>query len=67
MFILCTLIMIIPLEKGFIQHSKSLANGPILFVKKKDGSFQMCVDYYGFNQFTIMNWYLLPLILGLLD
>jgi hypothetical protein len=27
----------------------------------------MCVDYHGLNRFTIKNWYLLPLILGLLD
>jgi hypothetical protein len=32
------------LEKGFIQHSKSPTDALILFVKKKDGSLQMCVD-----------------------
>ncbi len=55
------------LEKRFIRHSKSLASAPILFVKKKDGSFRMCVDYHGFNQFTIKNWYPLPLTSRLLD
>jgi hypothetical protein len=37
------------LEKGFIQHSKFPTSAPILFVKKKKNSLQMCVDYYGFN------------------
>jgi hypothetical protein len=55
------------LEKGFIRHSKSLANAPILFVKKKDEFLQICVDYHGLNRLTINNQYLLPLILGLLD
>jgi len=36
------------LEKGFIQHSKFLATTPTLFVKEKDGSLRMCVDYHGF-------------------
>jgi hypothetical protein len=40
---------------------------PILFVKKKDGSLRMCVNYHGLNQLTIKNRYFLPLILGLLD
>jgi len=55
------------LAKNFIQHSKSLANVPILFVKKKDGSLRMCIDYRGLNNVTIKNWYPLPLVLGLLD
>jgi hypothetical protein len=55
------------LKKGFIRHSKFLATTPILFVKKKDVSLQMCVNYHGFNQFTIKNQYPLSLILGLLD
>ncbi len=42
-------------EKGFIQHSKSLVGAPIFFVKKKDGSLRLCVDYRGFNQLTIKN------------
>jgi len=37
------------LEKRFIQHSKSLDGALILFVKKKDGSLHMCVDYHGLN------------------
>jgi hypothetical protein len=35
------------LEKKFIQHSKFLVGALILFVKKKDGSLRMCVDYHG--------------------
>ncbi len=37
------------------------------FVKKKDGSLRMCVDYYGLNQLTIKNRYPLPLITRFLD
>jgi hypothetical protein len=33
------------IEKGFIQHFKFPTNAPILFVKKKDGSLQFCIDY----------------------
>jgi len=55
------------LAKNFIQHSTSHAGAPILFVKKKDGSFRMCVDYRGLNKVTIKNRNPLPLILGLLD
>lgn len=43
------------LAKGFIRHSKSPAGAPILFVKKKDGSLRMCVDYRGLNKVTIKN------------
>ena len=55
------------LAKGFIQHSKSPAGAPILFVKKKDGSLRMCVDYRGLNKVTKKNRYPLPLISGLLE
>jgi hypothetical protein len=43
------------LTKGFVQHSKSPAGAPILFVKKKDGSLQLCVDYRGLNKITKKN------------
>jgi hypothetical protein len=43
------------LAKGFIQHSKSPAGAPILFVKKKDGSLRLCVDYRGLNKITKKN------------
>ena len=55
------------LVKGFIRHSQSSAGASILFVKKKDGSLQMCVDYWGLNKVTIKNQYPLPLISGLLN
>ncbi len=55
------------LVKNFIRHSKSPAGAPILFVKKKDGSLRMCVDYRGLNKVTIKNRYPLPLISRLLD
>jgi hypothetical protein len=55
------------LENEFIQHSKFLANALILFVKKKNGSLQMCVNYHALNRLTIKNWYPLPLVLRLLD
>lgn len=55
------------LKKGFIRPSESPAGAPILFVKKKDGSLRMCVDYRGINKITIKNRYPLPLIAELLD
>jgi hypothetical protein len=55
------------LAKGFIRHSKSPTSAPILFVKKKDGSFRLCVDYRGLNKISKKNRYPLPLISGLLD
>ena len=50
------------LQKGFIRPSSSPAAAPVLFVKKKDGSLRMCVDYRGLNEGTIKNRYPLPLI-----
>ncbi|SPC64844.1 uncharacterized protein UHOD_12122 [Ustilago sp. UG-2017b] len=55
------------LAKGFVSPSNSPAASPILFVKKKDGSLRLCVDYRGLNQITIRNRYPLPLIDELLD
>jgi hypothetical protein len=55
------------LAKNFIRHLKSLISTPILFVKKKDGSLWMCVDYHGLNKIMVKNRYPLPLISGLLD
>ena len=55
------------LKKDFIVPSESPAGSPILFVKKKDGSLRLCVDYRGLNRITIKNRYPLPLISELLD
>lgn len=55
------------LAKGFIRSSNSPAGAPIVFVKKKDGSLRLCVDYRGLNKITKRNRYPLPLIDSLLD
>ena len=55
------------LDKGLIRPSNSPAGAPILFVKKKDGSLQLCMDYRGLNRITRKNWYPLPLIGNLLN
>nr|GEX33766.1 putative reverse transcriptase domain-containing protein [Tanacetum cinerariifolium] len=44
-------------DKGFIRPSSSLWGAPVLFVKKKDGSFRMCIDYRELNSLTIKNRY----------
>ncbi|GJT02080.1 putative reverse transcriptase domain-containing protein [Tanacetum coccineum] len=41
------------LEKGFIRPSSSPWGAPMLFVKKKDGSFRMCIDYRELNNFAL--------------
>ena len=50
------------LANSFIRPSKFLAGTPILFIRKKDGSLRLCVDYQGLNNLTIKNCYLVPLI-----
>lgn len=50
------------MERGWIRRSKSPAGAPILFVKKKDGSMRLCVDYRGLNKVTVKNRHPLPLI-----
>ncbi|GJV27580.1 hypothetical protein Tco_1384028, partial [Tanacetum coccineum] len=54
-------------EKGFIRPSSSPWGAPVLFVKKKDGSFCMCIDYRELNKLTIKNRYPLPRIDDLFD
>ncbi|GJU68457.1 hypothetical protein Tco_1254716 [Tanacetum coccineum] len=49
-------------EKGFIRPSSSPWGAPVLFVKKKDGLFRMCIDYRELNKLTIKNRYPLPRI-----
>jgi hypothetical protein len=55
------------LSKNFIRHSKSSTEASFLFVKKKDESLHMCMDYRGLNKVIKKNCYPLPLILGLLE
>ena len=55
------------LDKGFIHPSSSPWGAPILFVKKKDGSYRMCIDYRELNKVTVKNRYPLPRIDDLFD
>ena len=55
------------LKQGFIKPSVSPWGAPILFQKKKDGTFCLCIDFKGLNQCTIKNKYPLPWIDELLD
>ena len=55
------------LAAGFIQSSKSPFGAPILFVKKKDGTMRMCVDYRALNDITVKNSYPLPRVDELFD
>nr|GFB71462.1 putative reverse transcriptase domain-containing protein [Tanacetum cinerariifolium] len=55
------------LERGFIQPSVSPWGAPVLFVKKKDGSMRLCIDYRELNRITVRNRYPLPRIDDLFD
>ena len=55
------------IEKGYIQPSVSPWGAPVLFIKKKDGTMWMCIDYHQLNKMTINNYYLLPRIDDLFD
>ena len=55
------------LNKGYIRPSATPWGAPILFVKKKNGSFRLCIDYRELNKVTIKNKYHLPRIDDLLD
>ncbi|GJT45234.1 putative reverse transcriptase domain-containing protein [Tanacetum coccineum] len=54
-------------DKGFIRPSSSPRGTPVLFVKKKDRSFRMCIDYHKLNKLTVKNCYPLPRIDDLFD
>ncbi|GJW12054.1 putative reverse transcriptase domain-containing protein [Tanacetum coccineum] len=54
-------------DKGFIRPSSSPWGAPVLFVKQKDGSFRMCIDYRELNKLTVKNCYPLPRIDDLFD
>jgi len=55
------------IELGFIRPSVSPWGAPVLFVKKKDGSMRLCIDYRELNKVTIKNRYPLPRIDDLFD
>ena len=55
------------LEKGFVRPSVSPWGAPVLFVKKKDGTLRLCIDYRKLNKLTIKNKYPLPRIDDLFD
>ena len=53
--------------KGFIRPSVSPWGAPVLFVKKKDVTMRMCIDYRQLNKVTVKNKYPLPHIDDLFD
>ena len=55
------------LKKGFIRPSTSPWGSPVLFVKKKDGTMRMCIDFRAVNALTVKNRTALPRIDELLD
>src|SRR6266581_3671772 len=55
------------LVSGFICPSSSAHAAPMLFIRKKDGSLHLCMDFQGLNKITKKDRYLLPRISDLLD
>ena len=55
------------IDKNYIRHSVSPWGAPVIFVKKKDGTLQLCIDYLQLNKMTIKNRYPLPRIDDLFD
>ena len=55
------------LDRGFVRPSVSPWGAPVLFVKKKDGTMRMCIDYRELNRVTVRNRYPLPRIDDLFD
>ncbi|GKA66187.1 putative reverse transcriptase domain-containing protein [Tanacetum coccineum] len=54
-------------DKGFIRPSSSPWEAPVVFVKKKDGSFRMCIDYRELNKLIMKNRHPFPRIDDLFD
>ena len=55
------------LDAGFIQHSSNHFSSPLILVKKKNGTWRMCIDYRELNKGIIKDKYLIPMIKELLD
>jgi hypothetical protein len=55
------------MDKGYIRPSMSPWGAPVLFVKKKDGTLRLCIDYRQLNKVTIKNKYPLPRIDDMFD
>ena len=55
------------MDKGFIRSSTLPWGAPVIFAKKKDKTFRLCIDYRQLNKVTIKNQYPLPRIDGLFD
>lgn len=55
------------MQSGVIQPSSSSFASPVVLVKKKDGSWRLCVDYRGLNRLTVKDCFHIPLIEDLMD
>jgi hypothetical protein len=55
------------LKKGYIRPSVSPWGAPVLFVKKKDGTLRLCIDFRQLNKVTVKNKYPFPRIDDLFD
>jgi hypothetical protein len=55
------------LDLGLIRPSVSPWGAPVIFIRKKDGLWRLCIDYRQLNKVTIKNQYLLPRIDDLFD